>query len=62
MLDTITITELREMSAEKLKADRKSYEITSDGQLFALLIVPQTDYIKESVRQMGVLSNSVHTG
>lgn len=62
MLETISITELREMSAEKLKADGKCYEITSDGQVFALLIVPQTDYIKEHTRQLGVLSNSVHTG
>jgi hypothetical protein len=58
----VTLTEFRNW-IKAVKVDEilqtKSFVITANGKILAEFTIPRTDYIKEHVKQLGVLSNSV---
>ena len=54
---------LKQVQLSKLKASditrfRESVEVTIDGEVAGILVVPNTDFISGQVKSMGELSNT----
>jgi len=54
---------LKQVQLSKLKASditrfRESVEVTIDGEVAGILVVPNTDFISDQVKSMGELSNT----
>ena len=53
----LSFSELRTKIASALKSDRVSYEITSNDETVAILVVPQNDYVKQVCLVQAQMSN-----
>ena len=42
--------------------DSKSFEVTSDGELLCIVVIPKTPYEREAVRKLASTGNNVHGG
>jgi len=45
------------MPAKDIKAS-KSFTVNTDGELAFIVVVPQNDFVRESVRQVCILGNN----
>ncbi len=61
MLKKIPFTDFRKLLAKDIKGS-KSFEVTSDGELLCIVIIPKTSYEREAVRKLASIGNNVHGG
>lgn len=57
-LEQITVSSLKTMKVKDFKR-MGSFEVTADGELLAIVVVPTTSFIADSVRELCVLGESV---
>ncbi len=65
MLKKITFTKFKElMRTMPLKDIKvlKSLEVTGDGKLGFIMVIPKTAFERESVRKLAGVGNNVHGG
>lgn len=58
LIPSIKISDFKLLKANQIRA-MKSVELLSDGEYVCTIIVPQTDFIKQSSFNNGQLSNAV---
>lgn len=56
-LKEVPISQLKQMDMRKLR-ELGSFIVTADGDLFALFVIPETTYIKNSAKNLCILSNA----
>ena len=62
MLKTLPFTKFKTLLANKDVKGSKSFEVTADGELLCIVVVPKTSYEREAVRKLADMGNKVHGG
>lgn len=57
-MDSVKWSDFRKLSLSEVK-NFGSVEITADGKPFGVFIIPGTDFIQDSARELAKLSNTV---
>ena len=54
----VTISQFKVLSAAEIR-ELKSFEVVVDGKYLCTVIIPRTGFIRDSVHELSILSNSV---
>ena len=57
LITDISFSQFKNLKASELRL-LQSFEVTSDGEHLMTVIIPQTDFIKDSAESLAQLSNS----
>jgi hypothetical protein len=57
VLPKLNMTELKGKTARQLREERTSYEVTADGAMVGILIIPQNDYVLAQSEVQANMSN-----
>jgi len=60
-MKSISFTDRAKLLAREIK-EAKSFEVTLDGELLYIAVIPKTPYEREAVRKLADMGNNVHGG